>query len=149
MWTALYHVSMSCVSCRSKVEILKEQSDFLRHPLMEELVTEEPNINEGALQLMKFHGSYQQDDRDKRGFGKGKAYQFMMRTRQPAGLVSNQLYLTMDDLADQVSFSCLSHDTPQHAHTRPHRSYASLRPGALRDCPSSETFYWISSKGCL
>ncbi len=90
--------------CRSKVEILKEQSDFLRHPLMEELVTEEPNINEGALQLMKFHGSYQQDDRDKRGFGKGKAYQFMMRTRQPAGLVSNQLYLTMDDLADQVHF---------------------------------------------
>ena len=69
---------------------------------MEELVTEEPNINEGALQLMKFHGSYQQDDRDKRGRGKGKAYQFMMRTRQPAGLVSNQLYLTMDDLADQV-----------------------------------------------
>ena len=42
------------------MEILKEQSDFLRHPLMEELVTEEPNINEGALQLMKFHGSYQQ-----------------------------------------------------------------------------------------
>ena len=93
---------MLIILCRSKVEILKEQSDFLRHPLMEELVTEEPNINEGALQLMKFHGSYQQDDRDKRGFGKGKAYQFMMRTRQPGGLVSNQLYLTMDDLADQV-----------------------------------------------
>jgi len=32
----------------------------------------------------------------------GKAYMFMMRTKQPAGLVSNQLYLTMDDLADQV-----------------------------------------------
>ena len=72
-------------------------------------MNEEPNINEGALQLMKFHGSYQQDDRDKRGFGKGKAYQFMMRTRQPAGLVSNQLYLTMDDLADQVSpYSCMA-----------------------------------------
>ena len=75
---------------------------------MEQLVTEEPNIDEGALQLMKFHGSYQQDDRDKRGRGKGKAYQFMMRTRQPAGLVSNQLYLTMDDLADQV----LAYTTP-------------------------------------
>ena len=103
---------MLIILCRSKVEILKEQSDFLRHPLMEELVTEEPNINEGALQLMKFHGSYQQDDRDKRGFGKGKAYQFMMRTRQPGGLVSNQLYLTMDDLADQVCVMpsvCLKH----------------------------------------
>ena len=52
--------------------------------------------------LLKPSASHLQDDRDKRGFGKGKAYQFMMRTRQPAGLVSNQLYLTMDDLADQV-----------------------------------------------
>lgn len=69
---------------------------------MEQLVTEESNINEEAGQLMKFHGSYQQDDRDKRGFGQGKHYQFMMRTRQPAGCVTNQLYLTMDDLADQV-----------------------------------------------
>lgn len=33
----------------------------------------------------------------------GKAYMFMMRTRQPAGAVTNQLYLAMDELADQVS----------------------------------------------
>lgn len=84
------------------MEVLKEKSDYLRHPLMEQLVTEEPSISEEAVQLMKFHGSYQQDDREKRGFGQGKHYQFMMRTRQPGGLVSNQLYLTMDDLADQV-----------------------------------------------
>ena len=45
------------------MEILKEKSDFLRHPLMEQLVTEESNISEEAVQLMKFHGSYQQDDR--------------------------------------------------------------------------------------
>lgn len=32
----------------------------------------------------------------------------MMRTRQPAGLVSNQLYLTMDDLADQVRINRVS-----------------------------------------
>ena len=36
------------------------------------------------------------------GLAQGKAYMFMMRTKQPAGVVSNQLYLTMDDLADQV-----------------------------------------------
>lgn len=46
-----------------------------------------------------------QDNREKRVAGKGKFYQFMMRTKQPAGLVSNQLYLTMDDLADQVSIA--------------------------------------------
>lgn len=85
---------------RSKVELIKEKSDFLRHPLMQELVTEETSISEEAVQLMKFHGSYQQDDREKRTFGAGKAYQFMMRTRQPAGSVTNQLYLVMDELAD-------------------------------------------------
>jgi len=89
---------------RSKVELIKENSDFLRHPLMQELVTEAPNINEDALQLMKFHGSYQQDDREKRAFGAGKAYQFMMRTRQPSGTVTNKLYLVMDELADLVSY---------------------------------------------
>lgn len=55
---------------RSKVELLKEDSDYLRHPLMEELVSATSNINEDAAQLMKFHGSYQQDDREQRGAGK-------------------------------------------------------------------------------
>lgn len=51
---------------------------------------------------MKFHGSYQQDHREMRSQGTGKAYMFMMRTRQPAGAVTNQLYLAMDELADKV-----------------------------------------------
>ncbi len=92
----------------SKVEIIKEESDYLRHPLMQELVNENTFINEEAMQLMKFHGSYQQDHREKRAFGQGKFYQFMMRTRQPGGLVTNQLYLTMDDLADQVRTLCIA-----------------------------------------
>lgn len=49
-----------------------------------------------------------QDHREKRTMGAGKFYQFMMRTRQPAGLVTNQLYLAMDDLADQVSYNATS-----------------------------------------
>ena len=60
---------------RSKVEIIKEKSDFLRHPLMEELVNENTFISEEAVQLMKFHGSYMQDHREKRSFGSGKFYQ--------------------------------------------------------------------------
>ena len=52
------------------MELLKEDSDYLRHPLMEELVSAASNINEEAAQLMKFHGSYQQDDREQRGAGK-------------------------------------------------------------------------------
>jgi len=89
---------------RSKVEIIKEKSDYLRHPLMQELVDEKPYISDDAVQLMKFHGSYMQDQREKRAFGQGKFYQFMMRTRQPAGQVTNQLYLVMDELADKVRY---------------------------------------------
>lgn len=98
---------------RSKVEIIKEKSDYLRHPLMAELVNENPFISEDAVQLMKFHGSYQQDHREKRAFGRGKFYQFMMRTRQPSGLVTNQLYLVMDELADQYGNGTLRLTTRQ------------------------------------
>nr|QPT54870.1 ferredoxin-sulfite reductase [Scenedesmus acutus] len=98
---------------RSKVEIIKEKSDYLRHPLMEELVNDNPNINEEAMQLMKFHGSYMQDHREKRSFGLGKFYQFMMRTRQPSGLVTNQLYLVMDELADKYGNGTLRLTTRQ------------------------------------
>jgi hypothetical protein len=48
-----------------------------------------------------------QDHREKRSFGQGKFYQFMMRTRQPSGLVTNQLYLVMDELADKVSTAAI------------------------------------------
>jgi len=95
-----FHRFPLLVSTLQAVELIKEKSDFLRHPLMQELVTEATNISEDAVQLMKFHGSYQQDDREARRPGEGKAYQFMMRTRQPAGTVTNQLYLVMDELAD-------------------------------------------------
>ncbi|GKV22270.1 hypothetical protein SLEP1_g32153 [Rubroshorea leprosula] len=43
---------------RSKVEIIKEGSNYIRYPLNEELLTDAPNINEVATQLIKFHGSY-------------------------------------------------------------------------------------------
>ncbi|XP_068636392.1 sulfite reductase 1 [ferredoxin], chloroplastic [Aristolochia californica] len=97
---------------RSKVEIFKEQSNFLRYPLNEELETEAPNINEVATQLIKFHGSYQQADRDYRGPG-GKAYSFMLRTKNPCGKVPNKLYLAMDDLADEFGTGSLRLTTRQ------------------------------------
>ncbi|KAK1259923.1 hypothetical protein QJS04_geneDACA010277 [Acorus gramineus] len=97
---------------RSKVEIFKEQSNFLRYPLNEELETDAPNINEAATQLIKFHGSYQQADREVRGPG-GKAYQFMLRTKNPCGKVPNQLYLAMDHLADEFGIGTLRLTTRQ------------------------------------
>jgi sulfite reductase (ferredoxin) len=95
---------------RSKVEIIKEKSNFLRYPLNEELVSEAPNINESAVQLIKFHGSYQQTDRDVRG---QKNYSFMLRTKNPCGKVPNQLYLAMDTLADEFGIGTLRLTTRQ------------------------------------
>ncbi len=97
---------------RSKVEIIKEHSNYLRYPLKEELETEAPNVNEDAIQLIKFHGSYQQDNRELRGPGH-KAYQFMLRTKNPSGKVPNRLYLVMDDLADQFGIGTLRLTTRQ------------------------------------
>ncbi|XWS73566.1 hypothetical protein CRYUN_Cryun02cG0140100 [Craigia yunnanensis] len=95
---------------RSKVEVFKEQSNFIRYPLNEEILTDTSNINEAATQLIKFHGSYQQYNRDERGT---RSYSFMLRTKNPGGKVSNQLYLTMDDLADQFGIGTLRLTTRQ------------------------------------
>ena len=105
--------SLGYTAKRSKVEIIKQNSDYLRHPLLEDLVSEDTRVTEDSVQLIKFHGSYMQDDREKRGRGKGKFYQFMMRTRQPGGFVSNKLYLTMDDLANEYGNGTLRLTTRQ------------------------------------
>ena len=101
------------IASRSKVEIIKERSDYLRHPLLEDLVDNKPNVSNDSVQLIKFHGSYMQDDREARGLVIGKAYQFMLRTRQPGGFVSNKLYLTMDDLATDFGNGTLRLTTRQ------------------------------------
>src|SRR5581483_8847218 len=50
-------------------------------------------------EFLKFHGIYQQDDRDKRKVA--KQYIFMVRGRLPGGLVKADHYLTFDRLASQ------------------------------------------------
>ncbi|XP_074310559.1 sulfite reductase 1 [ferredoxin], chloroplastic-like [Silene latifolia] len=95
---------------RSKVEIIKEHSNFIRYPLQEEMMNDAPNINEAATQLIKFHGSYLQYDRNVKG---AKSYSFMLRTKNPSGKVSNRLYLVMDDLADQFGIGTLRLTTRQ------------------------------------
>ncbi|CAK8576945.1 unnamed protein product [Lathyrus sativus] len=95
---------------RSKVEIFKEQSNFIRDPLNEDISNDAPNLSEAGTQLIKFHGSYQQYNRDERG---SRTYSFMIRTKNPCGKVSNQLYLTMDDLADQFGIGTLRLTTRQ------------------------------------
>lgn len=62
-----------------------------------------PALGEDAQVLLKFHGSYQQDDRDQRQarkkVGQDRAWQFMVRTRAPGGRMSAEQYLLADELA--------------------------------------------------
>jgi sulfite reductase (ferredoxin) len=83
----------------SKLEILKVDSENLIHPLVEELQTDAIGISKDAYQIMKYHGSYQQSDREKRG--KVKDFQFMLRLKQPAGELPPDLYRLVDDLSNK------------------------------------------------
>ena len=56
-------------------------------------------------QFIKFHGMYQQDDRDKRKTG--KQYIFMVRNRVPGGVISPEQYLAFDDLATRYGNNTL------------------------------------------
>ncbi len=97
----------------SKVEGIKERSQSLREPVATELLQDTPCFSEDGLQILKFHGSYQQDYRDHRQKGQAKDYQFMLRTRSPGGFIPPQLYLTLDSLADQYGNHTLRATTRQ------------------------------------
>lgn len=87
----------------SGVEALKSSSDFLRAPLASELAAGGNQVSDDAYQILKFHGSYQQDDRDERNVrrkaGEEYAFGFMIRLRLPGGDVHPGLWNALDDLA--------------------------------------------------
>ncbi|PKM05706.1 MAG: sulfite reductase, partial [Gammaproteobacteria bacterium HGW-Gammaproteobacteria-4] len=75
----------------SALERLKRDSQRLRGSLRESLVDAVTGaLAEPDTVLLKFHGSYQQDDRDLRDERRRSklepAYQFMIRTRTPGGV---------------------------------------------------------------
>lgn len=104
---------ISPVQKLSKVEGLKERSNYLREPVATELLQDTNYFSEDAIQILKFHGSYQQDNRDNRVKGQEKDYQFMLRTRSPGGFIPPQLYLTLDQLAGEYANGTLRVTTRQ------------------------------------
>lgn len=97
----------------SKVEGTKESSNYLREPVASEILEDTTHFNEQAVQILKFHGSYQQDNRDNRVKGQEKDYQFMLRTRSPGGFIPAQLYLTLDRLSEEYGNHTLRVTTRQ------------------------------------
>ncbi len=102
---------------RSGVEVLKEGSRFLRGDLAGELAAGGTQVSEDGYNLLKFHGSYEQYDRDTatalKQRGEEKEYQFMLRVRMPGGRLTSAQYLALDALADRHGNATLRLTTRQ------------------------------------
>ncbi len=90
----------------SKVEKIKDASNYLRGTILEGLADSTTGaIAADDTQLTKFHGIYQQDDRDirreRRQQKLEKAYIFMVRIRVPGGICSTESWLAIDRIADK------------------------------------------------
>ncbi|MDQ0874700.1 sulfite reductase (NADPH) hemoprotein beta-component [Paenibacillus sp. V4I3] len=92
----------------SEVEHIKMRTNYLRGSLEETLKgTITGSIPEDDNRLMKFHGSYMQDDRDLRNERQKQklepAYQFMLRVRAAGGVVTPEQWLMMDGVAQKYA----------------------------------------------
>jgi sulfite reductase (ferredoxin) len=101
----------------SKVEAIKLASQYLKTFVADELPNEKSHFSEDAATILKFHGSYQQDDRDLRRQlkkeGKEQAHQFMVRVRVVGGRLGASQYLACDHLAQTLGNGSLRITTRQ------------------------------------
>ena len=86
----------------SSAETLKRNSRHLRGTIGEELRNTLPYFSKPATGLLKFHGIYQQDDRDLRKRQPERLFSAMIRVAIPGGRLSPEQYLELDRLADEV-----------------------------------------------
>ncbi|EJD48010.1 sulphite reductase hemo protein, beta subunit [Auricularia subglabra TFB-10046 SS5] len=87
-------------------EHIKIASNYLRGTIAEGLAdTTTGSLAASDGQLTKFHGIYEQDDRDIRDERKDQglepAYAFMIRVRLPGGVCTPQQWLTIDQISDE------------------------------------------------
>ena len=101
-----------------KAELIKANSRGLRGSIAEELAEPTAIFSSENGPLLKFHGVYEQDDRDLRRQlkkeGKDKAYSFMVRTKVPAGgRLTPEQWEVMDRLATDYGNGTLRVTTRQ------------------------------------
>jgi sulfite reductase (NADPH) hemoprotein beta-component len=99
-------------------EYIKTGSNYLRGTIAEGLAdTSTGAMAEDDQQLLKFHGTYQQDDRDLRADRRKhkleKAYSFMIRIRVPGGVATPAQWLETDRMATQFANGTIKLTTRQ------------------------------------
>jgi sulfite reductase (NADPH) hemoprotein beta-component len=102
----------------SVVERIKTASDGLRGTIRESLHDELTGaIREDDQAVIKFHGMYQQDDRDLREERAAqkldRLYSFMIRLRLPGGFLTAQQWVAANEVADQYSTGIIKVTTRQ------------------------------------
>ncbi len=102
---------------KTKAELLKEESVGLRGTLVDDVADATPRFGGNAETLLKFHGIYQQKDRDRRAPGEPaagpKPFTLMVRGRIPGGRLTAAQWLAWDDIASKYSSSGLRLTTRQ------------------------------------
>lgn len=88
-------------------EEIKKNSNHLRGRLAEELAQPTAKFSDESATLLKFHGAYQNDDRDVRiervKAKQDPAYQVMIRAKIPGGHLTADQYLVLDRLATELA----------------------------------------------
>ena len=103
----------------SAVEIIKINSDGLRGTLKESITLDNHtgNVREGDEALVKFHGMYVQDDRDRREERAAKKldklYSFMIRLRIPGGIIDADKWLAIHDTSEEYGTGVIKITTRQ------------------------------------
>ncbi len=109
---------MSSEVTLTPMEDIKARSNFLRGTIVESLADGATGtLAEDDTQLSKFHGIYQQDDRDLRAERTRQklepAHSFMIRVRVPGGIATPAQWLEMDSLARRYANNTLRLTTRQ------------------------------------
>jgi sulfite reductase (ferredoxin) len=110
-------MDLSSLDGLSRNETVKATSNHLRGLIKEELLEDTPAFGDDSEQLLKFHGIYQQDDRDRRKEARAKGltkhHQLMIRTRIPGGVVSPDAYIAHDNISQRWANGTLRVTTRQ------------------------------------
>jgi sulfite reductase (NADPH) hemoprotein beta-component len=109
---------MSDLKKQSVIERIKLESDALRGSIQQSLQDEITGaIREDDQAVIKFHGMYQQDDRDRRDERAAKKldrlYTFMIRLRLPGGFLTGKQWIAAHNVAGKNSTGVIKITTRQ------------------------------------
>ena len=105
------------ITTEAPVKLTRNEGLKESHPLLAGTIRqtlddpEAPRFSEDDYEFLKFHGIYQQDDRDQRK--SGKQFIMMVRTKFPGGALAASQYLVCDDLASRFGNNTLRITTRQ------------------------------------